>query len=127
MSDKHKKPVPPPLTPREQRRLNLAHYGTTLTPEPHAVDPALLTAGLNACASAGLPEPTILQEAYGPPEDGTFATIYVFVHIRVPQLQFRAEETVIAAYPERVIQVCKSAGIKTDSLAATDDPEPLAA
>jgi len=128
MNDKHdkthKKPPAPDL--REVRRQLMAQIGALALPDQQAADPTLLAAGLNMCASAGLPDPVITVESVSDGVNVLDVTVYVFTHFRIPQLACRVTEDEMALYPDRIVQICKNAGIRADSLAITDDP-PIAA
>ena len=102
--------VPPPDL-KEIRRQNMARYGTLTVPEPTAATPEEIAHGLAMCLSAGLPEPVDVE-----------GVTYVFTHFRLPGLQFRCPVDDVAINWERVIQVCKNAGIRADQVPALDDP-----
>lgn len=121
---KKKNGHPPAPDPREVRRQNMARFGTTMTPTQQVADPALLASALAMCASAGLPDPVITTEVVSPPEGGLDYNVntYTFVHFRTPPVSCRVTEDQLALYPERVVQLCKNAGIRSDSLPITDDP-----
>ena len=118
----HKKNSHPAPDPREVRRQNLARFGSTMTPGLQTADPALLASALSMCASAGLPDPVVTIESVTDGATTIDVEVYTFVHIRIPGLSFRTTQDEIALYPERIIQLCKGAGIRTDSLAIVDDP-----
>lgn len=118
----HKKHPVPTVDPRELRRRNLARFGTTMTPGLQTADPALLASALSMCASAGLPDPVITIESVTEGATTIDVEVYTFVHIGIPHLALRATQDEVALYPERLIQICKGAGIKTSSLPIVDDP-----
>jgi len=128
MKHPHPHPDPEPVDPKELRRQYVARFGSLTLPEARGASPDELALALAACASAGLPEPIITVEDVvpPPPELPRTVEVYTFAHFRYPQVQIRATLDEVAAYPERIIQLAKNAGIRADSLPLTDDP-PIAA
>lgn len=124
MTDHKKKNGHPAPDPREVRRQNMARYGSTMTPLSVPVNPDELAIALSACASAGLPDPivTLTTVTPEPPALPYDIDVYTFCHFRFPQVQVRATVTEVANFPNRIIQLAKNAGVRSDSLTATDDP-----